>query len=109
MPQVAVNALPLFLFRSRAIFSLMIVGQKPRTVDEAEVAGWDGLETDCATCRILSVLPWSVMRRRSGHQKLVDIKERLVCQQCRKRPATVWLTRRVNQGHGSPATERQAL
>jgi hypothetical protein len=87
----------------------MIVGQKPRTVDEAELAGWDGLETDCGTCSILSVLPWSVIRRRSGHRKLDAIKERLVCQRCRKRPSGVWLTRRVNRGHGSPATEKEAL
>jgi hypothetical protein len=87
----------------------MIGGEKPRTVDEAELAGWDGLETDCGTCRILGVLPWSVIRRRSGHRKLSTIKERLVCQHCRKRPENVWLTRRVNRGQGSPTTEKEPL
>jgi hypothetical protein len=87
----------------------MIVGQKPRTIDEAELAGWDGLETDCVTCRILSVLSWSVIRRRSGHRKLSAIKGRLVCQRCRKRPTSVWLTRRVNRGHGSPVHEKEPL
>ena len=87
----------------------MIVGEKPRTVDEAELAGWDGLEAHCPVCRLISVLPWSLIRRRSGRRKLSEIKERLVCQCCRKRPEAVWLTRRVNRGHGSPTTEKQPL
>jgi hypothetical protein len=87
----------------------MIVGQKPRTIDEAELAGWDSLETDCGTCRILAVDPWAVIRRRSGHRKLSAIKERLVCHRYRKRPSKVWLTRRINRGRGSPATGKEPL
>jgi hypothetical protein len=91
------------------MFRSMMVGQAPRNVNEAELAGWGGLETDCGTCRTLTIIPWARIRKRSGHRKLSDIVERLRCASCGTRPRAVSLHRVVPQERGSPQTERERL
>lgn len=88
----------------------MLAGDKPRTVDEAELAGWDGLELNCGTCRFLTTIPWHRIRRRSGYRKLDEIKERLRCQRCGTKPLHVWLHRDVRPHLlGPPQSERMEL
>jgi hypothetical protein len=87
----------------------MIVRETPRTVDEAELAGWGGLETHCGVCRMITVVSWPRIRRRSGHRKLAEIKLRLRCSKCRTAPETVALHRTVNHVRGSPSVERLPL
>ena len=87
----------------------MIAGDKPRTVDEAELAGWLGLQIDCDACRIITQVAWPMIRRRSGYRVLREIKERLVCRKCRHKPQTVELYRIEHHGRGSPSTETMGI
>jgi hypothetical protein len=84
----------------------MLTGDLPRTVDEAELAGWDGLEIQCAACRSLYILGWHHIRRRSGYRKLGEIKQRLRCRRCRVPPEKVALVRTVIlRPGGTPKSE----
>jgi len=88
----------------------MLTSDLPRTVDEAELAGWTDLELNCEGCRMLTYISWPRLRRRTGYRKLVDIKPRLVCSHCGKRPAQVWLHRTVIDAPlGTPHGERLEL
>ncbi len=85
----------------------MLTSDLPRTVDEAELAGWEGLEVACAACRCTYIVPWHRIRRRTGHRKLLEIKQRLVCEKCRIPPERVSLTRTTYPvASGSPKMDR---
>jgi hypothetical protein len=85
----------------------MLLGDTPRTVDEAELLGWTGLELHCNGCRILTYIDWPRIRRRSGYRKLTEIRDRLVCSKCGQKPARVLLHRTVILSpKGAPTSER---
>ena len=85
----------------------MLTSDLPRTIDEAELAGWEGFEIACAACRYSYIVPWHRIRRRTGHRKLSAIKQRLVCEKCRIPPERVVLIRRVYPAaEGSPESDK---
>ena len=88
----------------------MLTSELPRTVDEAELAGWEGLEIHCAACRAVYIVGWHHIRRRSGYRKLTEIKQRLRCRRCRIPPERVFLVRTaVGKPGGTPKPERMPL
>jgi hypothetical protein len=90
--------------------SPMLLSDTPRTIDEAELAGWTELELGCPGCRILTYISWPRIRRTSGYRLLADIKARLVCQRCGKKPDRVVLHRTVYRTPmGPPESERMAF
>ena len=88
----------------------MPASDMPRTVDEAELAGGDGLAVSCNACRATYIVHWHLIRRRSGYRKLKEIKQRLVCRKCRITPARVALHRvSYPVEGGSPQSEELAI
>lgn len=77
-------------------------GDTPRTIDDAELAGWAELELSCDGCRQLSYLPFDHLRKRTRHRVLADIRARLVCRRCGRKPARIWLHRTVSTHFGGP-------
>ena len=64
----------------------------PKTIDEAELAGWHGLQITHACCRHgTTVLPWARLRSRQRYRRLDEIVARLVCEHCRTPPVAVGL------------------
>lgn len=84
----------------------MLTSDLPRTIDEAELAGWQGLDLVCTACRSTVVIPWPLLKRRTKRRDLSEIKARLTCERCGAPPAKVSLTRSEPQGHGSPASRK---
>lgn len=83
----------------------MLTSDKPRNIDEAELAGWEGLRIDCSACNVVYLVGWATIRRRSGYRRLPEIKERLVCRTCGHKPRDVTLYRIEAHGRdGSPST-----
>jgi hypothetical protein len=52
-------------------------------------------------------VPWHRIRRRTGHRKLAEIKQRLVCEKCRIPPERVSLSRTIYPvASGPPKLDR---
>ncbi len=80
----------------------------PETIDDAELLGWHGLHVTCR-CHI-SVMSWPLLRRSVRYQRLVEIKERLVCSKCGSKPTGVALYRSYLPQPGAvPARKKRAI
>lgn len=82
----------------------------PRTIDDAEQAGWLGLELKQECCRrstIVLPLPW--LKARTKRQEIAEVARHLKCEHCGARPTSVGLVRQVNRGNGVPTTETVPL
>lgn len=86
----------------------MLTSDDPQTIDQAELLGWQGLSIVCDTCRVNTILPFRMLRRQTRRWKLAEIAERLVCQRCKGRPASVALSR-MHYRNGTPEPEEQAI
>lgn len=60
-----------------------------RTIDEAELAGWDFLGTRCECHSVYH--PWRLLRRQTRYRRLDEIAARFRCAKCGRRPERVWL------------------
>ena len=73
----------------------------PATIDDAELAGWHGVEihTDCCR-RGTTIVPLAMLRARQRYRRLDEIAARLVCEHCRRPPASAALWRLTPVGDG---------
>lgn len=80
----------------------------PRTIDDAELIGWEGLTITCR-CHI-AVMSWPLLRRVQRYRRQDEIKERLVCSKCGSAPSEVTLHRSYLRVPNSvPETEKKAI
>jgi hypothetical protein len=56
------------------------------TVHDAMAAGHSHLEVHCLRCRVTHHIPWRLMPRLLGGDRLADLHRRLVCKKCGERP-----------------------
>lgn len=78
----------------------------PRTIDDAEMLGWQGLEAHCTACGGASMILWVRLRRTTTRRHLADIAPRLRCR-CGALPERVALA--VTTWDGVPASVRSDL
>ncbi|WP_177176973.1 hypothetical protein [Faunimonas pinastri] len=88
----------------------MDVGETPKTLGEAELAGWTRFLVSCPKCRLLVELPFNEVWRRSPYRSLADIVQRLRCGRCGSRPDRVALERTIFRHlGGTPESETLPL
>src|SRR3954454_19752785 len=83
----------------------------PRTIDEAEAAGWEKLEVRFACCSQGKVqMGRPLLRRRTRRTSLAKIAARAVCGKCGAKAADVLLHRLVpGRERAPPASETRPL
>ena len=76
----------------------------PRTIDDAELLGWQALDAYCPSCRRTTTIPWPMIRRTTTRRHLADIASRLRCERCGTAPERVSLSALMTWGGtGAPA------
>ena len=82
----------------------------PRTIDDAELHGWQGLEACCPACGGTTMILWARLRRTTTRRCLADIAPRLRCERCGTLPERVSLSALMTwSGTGAPASVRSDL
>jgi hypothetical protein len=61
----------------------------PRTIDDAGLLGWEGLQVECD--HGATIIWWQMLRRMTRYRRLDEIAERLVRRECRCKPRRVLL------------------
>lgn len=61
----------------------------PETVVEADARGWSNLMIHCDGCRLSSDCSMNFIMQRTARRRLLDICQRLRCERCLRRPASI--------------------